>query len=380
MVKSADHFENFEAHTLLKHAIFRYYLERWSRILLLRHFSMVRVVDACAGSGGDGAGHPGSPLIALAEARKAVADISGRRGERVEVQVVAVEKKLKWYRELVNRMSSHSVPHEVLLGTLADYIDRFVADAKKVPTLFFIDPFGMQPLQAAVVQKALGGPKNELFLLFADQAALRHIGAADAVAEESDTDMPDLFGDVPSPAPLSAEQVRAADSSEEILDAAYGPLDWRAAARVPRQQRRRAMVELYCELLRRFGAARVLPVPILDARKQLKYHLIYATHSPRGYDVMKDSVRRGLEARLVGAEHHMQLGAAVPTADIERDVRAHFAGKIVPWSAGPGETVTGYALQDTPAMPWQVKILKQSLKPFKVLGAGPQTYSFPALS
>jgi hypothetical protein len=64
MTKNKGHFEAFAPHTLLKHAVYDCYVERWSRILLRWH-DTIRIVDACAGEGADDEGNPGSPLIAL---------------------------------------------------------------------------------------------------------------------------------------------------------------------------------------------------------------------------------------------------------------------------------------------------------------------------
>ena len=67
MPKARDkHFDEFEPHTLLKHAILKTYLATWAMRLLQwgRAGDVVYFVDAFAGQGRDGVGNPGSPAIA----------------------------------------------------------------------------------------------------------------------------------------------------------------------------------------------------------------------------------------------------------------------------------------------------------------------------
>ena len=384
MIQSADHFSSFEAHTLLKHAIYRAYVERWARILG-KHHGRLQIVDACAGSGADENGRPGSPVIAVIEADKAAKQMTAIRGEPVQVEVLAIEKDPARFGELAARMSSYGGRHVARQGTLAEHITRLERDFANVPMLFFIDPFGLEPLQADVVRRALAGRKNEVFLLFADQAALRHVGAADAVAEATTGPQElDLFGE--EKAPPSSTVSRASEitgkRANEILDAAFDGMDWREAAKAPRPRRRQAFVDLYCELLRTFGSKHVLALPVYDLSNAPKYHLIYATKSGRGYEVMKDSIERGWKAGFVGARavEMMRLGTQISDVRLRELVEEHFAGWEVPWSSDQSGDVTvrRYALQDTPAMPSQMEALKKALKPFRVPNRRDYRYSFPA--
>lgn len=139
MVDSARHFESFEPHTLLKHAILRAYEERWARVLMARPGSprrRVRIVDACAGAGQDEIGNPGSPLISIREAEKARDQLSALRGEPVEVQVVAIEKDRTRFTQLAQLVQAFQGRHTALCGTLGDYISRLEPDFISTPTLF----------------------------------------------------------------------------------------------------------------------------------------------------------------------------------------------------------------------------------------------------
>jgi three-Cys-motif partner protein len=384
MVQSARHFDSFEPHTLLKHAILRAYEERWARVLLARPDSprtRVRIVDACAGAGQDEIGNPGSPLISIREAEKAREQLSARRGEPVEVQVVAIEKDRARYAQLEQIVHTFGGRHQAWCGTLGDYIARLEPEFSTTPTLFFIDPFGLNPLQAEVVRRALRGAHNEVLLLFADQAALRHIGAAAAMdaSEEQPLSLFDEDTTVQAPAASRELQVTA-DAANRIMNAAFGDDRWRAAMRHPAQSRRQILVEMYADLLESMGAKRVLSLPMIGKGDRLKYHLMFATKSGKGYEVMKDSVERAWNRDLVDdrAVQLMRMGVAAPTAEIEKEVRRRFSGqRRVAWTGErPDDSVRVFALQDTPAMPHQLEDLKQRLKPLRVPGERAFFYDF----
>lgn len=384
MAQSSDHFKSFEPHTRLKHAILRAYIERWSRILLGAGSGRqrVRIVDACAGEGQDEQGNPGSPLIAIREAEKARGQMTAHRSTAVEVQIVAIERDAARFRHLAKMISAFGGRHVAQQGTLASYISELEPDFRSTPTLFFIDPFGMEPLQADVVRRALRGPKNEVLLLFADQAGLRHLGAADALDQPDETEL-DLFGPAPSsaPVPISNSLQITAEAAVRILNAAFGDERWRAVLDMPRQKRRQALVDLYADLLRSMGAGYVLPLPIIGSQTQLKYHLIFATKSGKGYEVMKDSIERALNKDLLDQRsvQLMRMGVAAPTTAIEQAVRKRFGGRKVPWTgSSPGSSVKAFSLQETPAMPHQMEELKQRLKPLRVRGEQALVYDFPA--
>jgi three-Cys-motif partner protein len=183
MPKSADHFdEEFAPHSRHKHLIFRSYFEAWVRKLTLRPEGGDRlcVVDACAGAGHDAVGNPGSPLIAARAAKAAVEQFRDQFHRDVRVDVIAIESEPRHFKELSAYLSTFPNTVRPMLGTLEQHQAQLEGEFGETPTLYFVDPFGLAPLKAHLIQRAIDGPRNEVFLLFADQAALRHFGAIEA--------------------------------------------------------------------------------------------------------------------------------------------------------------------------------------------------------
>lgn len=378
---SESHFEEFGPHTLLKHAIFKYYIERWARILLSTPgINQLRIVDGCAGEGGDAAGRPGSPVIAMVEAAKAAEQMS-HPGTPKSIQIVAVEKRKAAFLALNERIgTARNV--EVVQGTLEDVLPAQEREYRKIPHLYFIDPFGLEPLRADLVRRSLAGPKNEVLLLFAGQAALRHFGVVQALERAENTQEHDLFEDIPELViPRIKPQLKiTAESAARIMGSAFGGDRWRAIERFPQTQRANAFLDLYTELLREFGARFVFPQPIIDDALTSKYYLVYATKAPRGYEVMKDAVARALRTAPISerAKATMEAIIAAPLPKVVEAIKTRFAGDSVPWKAHTGPCVRDFAIRETTLMPNQTKELRDLLKPYLTSrGREASRYAFP---
>ena len=181
MSRSDDHFDEFEPHTRFKHRVLKSYFDAWPRILLLRQNAgdCVVYVDACAGRGADDAGNHGSPVLAARIASEAAQHVGTMRNSPVNVQVIAIEKDPTHFKELEKNLAPFSGHARALHGTLADHIDAHRREFPTSPKFYFIDPFGLEPLDGATVRHALEGPKNEVLVLFASIAARRHFRLRD---------------------------------------------------------------------------------------------------------------------------------------------------------------------------------------------------------
>jgi three-Cys-motif partner protein len=140
-------------------------------------------VDACAGRGADDAGNHGSPVLAARIAFAAAQQVGTMRSSPVNVQVVAIEKDPVHFRELEKNLAPYLGHARALQGTLADHIDTIDREFPTSPKFYFIDPFGLEPLDGETVRRALEGPRNEVLVLFASIAARRHFGSATKDAE-----------------------------------------------------------------------------------------------------------------------------------------------------------------------------------------------------
>ena len=392
MANSDDHFEEFEAHTRLKHLILETYLKAWVRKLLLRKGAGRRVIyiDACAGTGQDDVGNAGSPVIAAREAAIAADQVSEMRGYPVQVLTVAVEKKPAHFRELQLVLAQFGENARAIEGELVDHLDALLHEAANDPILCFVDPFGVKPLRASVIRAILDRPQGEVFVLFADQACLRHFGAASAADAAAAPPIPDLFSQGERRASVPrAESTKSSDAlaitaktAEEILDAAFGEVPWRERiARVPQSARRKEFVRLYEEFLRGCDAPYVLSIPMRNTENQHVYYLIHASRSVHGYVTMKDAVSSALRQSELGerATNTMRFAIRSILPAVVQDIMTRFAGRTVPWTtAGPdGGPLRDYVLQQTPVFPHEVPELHGLLKPRKVTEVRAIVYRFP---
>lgn len=382
-----DHFERFEDHTLLKHYLLDAYLKAWATILLRAGFQRIWFVDAFAGAGRDETGKPGSPVIAAQIARDVNAKhfpqgIDAKHG----MHVLAIEWDPERYRLLQENLApfidGKAACAHVRRGTLQDFIDRFLEHVGTDPVLFFLDPFGVDGLSAALIGLALANERNEALVLFHDEGAVRLHGKASADIPDEDELLDEklderafshesLFG--PEDTIRQREEAMAAardavarslaghksnPRAKAILDKAYGGDWWQqeldGLAPAQRQTRARQLYE--DRVLRYRGAGFVLPFSVDTRQGRHKYYLLHASQHPRAFVTMKDAMHR--------ARGKQELQAQLTTdTDIERvaaDVAEHFAGQTVRWS-GDG-SVQEYAIASTPLWMHERDALKAELQ------------------
>lgn len=408
MPRNRAHFFRFAPHTRVKHLVLQTYVDEWARKLLLGRGAgdAVCFVDTCAGEGADSEGSPGSPLIAAESARMVMEQLAGPQfGRNVRVYTVAIEKRPYRVRRLRERLAPYAPFARVLQGTLTDHIDQIQVEFENIPTLYFIDPFGLEALRAELVSRALRGRQNEVLALFADQAALRHFGAATSEDADVESELakvapegtPSLFDEwepewrqdlrsrvTEEVDQQNAHREKARRNSIEILNAAFGGPDWlEEVERVPREERRTRFRQLYENLLRRFGASRVLWLPVRNEQDRHVYHLVHASKSPHGYKTMKEAISHALNqgALQQGARESMRFAVRQNTQQVVEDLRRRYAGKQMPWTSDDRNVANlrQYLMEDTPLFPFQTREVRQALKEFKEPGRGPEFYQFPSL-
>lgn len=403
MARSDDHFEEFAPHSQYKHLILKAYFDAWLRKLALRPGAGTSLcyVDACAGCGADDVGNDGSPVIAAMAAGEAWRQVTAMRGAAPAISVIAIEKDFAHHERLAENLRPYAPAAEALLGELREHLPILGTRFGETPTLYFIDPFGLAPLQADVVRQALAGPKNEVLLLFADQAALRHFGAAMATESKAArqhreqleaaplTLFPDLIlAEAAARAPRVARSQKALEITKEraieILDTAFGSPVWRAEVESVQEGERRARFRsLYADFLRTCDAPYVLDIPVFNEDGEHVYTLIHATKNAHGYRTMKEAIawalnKAPLPPAVVDA---MRVEMSVPLEPVVAMLRARLAGRSERWAEDRNDrrafSLKHYVLVETLIPYFQLDELKALLKPFRQPGRT-EVYSFPS--
>ena len=400
MTESSDHFEReFAPHSRHKHLIFKNYLESWLRKLSLgaRGQDRLFIVDACAGTGSDAVGNPGSPLIAAYAARDAIEQLRREFGREVQTEVIAIEKDRHHLAKLKRALSDFPNAR-ALDGTLEEHLSAIEGEIGDAPALYFIDPFGISPLSANLILSVLSRPRHEVFLLFADQAALRHFGAVQAGESKATRRLrqferraqpffPGLEEAARAPLAAKAERgERALDTTKQsairILDAAFGGNSWLPRVNaVPPSERRRVFLELYRELLRE-QAKWVLEIPMLNEEGGRVYSLLHATRNASGFTTMKEAVAYALRHSPHPPDVVTGLMSAL-TIDLDPVVAlvlGRFGGQTVPWADSASEdnaqSVKRTVLESTQVHHFQLEELKARLTQYRLPGRAIK-YAFP---
>lgn len=389
---SQNHFDEFEPHTRLKHLILKTYLQAWARKLLLRPNAgdSVFFIDACAGRGMDDVGNHGSPVIAAREA-KIVEGQLANRGRDVRVYTIAIEKRAGHHRRLAEVLAPFGDRARAVRGELVNHLPSILDEVGSAPILCFIDPFGLEPLRSDVVRAILDRPHCEVFALFADQACLRHFGAAAAAEQAAEPLVPDLFSSagIPQPDTTLGEDGAAdalaitAERAVEILDSAFGGTQWLERIRTtPSTARRGEFLRMYEELLRNCGASFVLSIPIRNESNHHLYYLVHASKSAHGYVTMKEAVSSALNHTDLAdrATNTIRFAIRSNLSAIASEVATRFAGHSVPWTTASEEghgPLRDYILRSTPVFPHEMKDLQEKLLPFRRPGRK-VVYAFPS--
>ncbi len=245
-------------------------------------------------------------------------------------------------------------------------------------------------LSGDVILDVLAKPKHEVFLLFADQAALRHFGVVSASESrasqrlrEHEQRPPSLFPEMDADERRSLQE-RATRSERslaatqaaatKILNAALRGSHWLARVEAsPPGGRRRAFLTLYREMLFE-QATRVLEIPMMNADGVHIYSLLHATKSAKGYVAMKEAVEHALAHSPLPAAvvDDMRSRLRVAVESVARLVLERHAEQEVRWAESRGDrgahSVRQTALEDTEIFPFQLGELKESLKTYRLPG------------
>jgi three-Cys-motif partner protein len=416
------HFERFESHTRLKHFLLDAYLKQWAIILLRSLLNVagrrtrVWFVDAFAGAGRDQTGAPGSPLIAAEIAQAVNRELfPGGPTRSSGMHVLAMEAEPGRARQLQENLEHFKrtppVVH-VRHGDLRQVLTPFLGHVGTDPVLYFLDPFGVEGLDAEMLRSILSAPQAEVLLLFSDEGAVRLAGKASASVPTREELLaerrrdPTMFGDDFEEQQAEAdraavERVLAGHQSNqrarEILNSAFGGEWWQPIiAATPDFHRRERFVRLYEDVLRRAGASYVLPFAVASTEGRHKYTLIHASKHKRAYAAMKEAIDRVRRRFRPQAAPSLFEAAPEPRLSIEigagfdaavETIAAQFAGRRVRFrgTSYTDESVERFALDETPLMKHELQALRSELerRGFAVRRADgrlsiPAEFEFPA--
>jgi three-Cys-motif partner protein len=388
MVSSGKHFEAFADHTLLKHAILYAYLQRWAFKILQWGGAgdTAFFVDGFAGAGRDRAGNAGSPVIACRISQQVRARFRETRpGRDVKLKVIAVESApatlalLKEQLAPFERIDPHCV--RTFFGDVSGHMQSIVSETGPLPTLFFLDPFGIGGLDARTYPQMLAGAHNEILALFHDIGAVRlrgvvHSGAALEQQLLALKESPSLFPEIDAQVAKGiVEQVakkrRAAEpyapAARSSISRALGDTTWEEELRnVPADE---ARIELIFRFVRRLvasGAAFVHVLPMRGESGGHKYCLIHASKALKGFAAMKDAVSESLNKEDLSAKMRslMRDDLRVSEGEIVGYLQRNLGGRTLKWTSNDRQeiTVRRALLEGTAVFSFQAAEIRNALR------------------
>ena len=156
-----------EEHTKAKHEILRRYLGAWF-VILGSKIPRILYLDGFCGPGRYAGGEPGSPLIALNEARA-----NSYRLQGTEIAFLFIDSRKDRIEHLEALINSMALPSNFIpisrVGEFEDQVAGIFADLdsnenRLAPTFAFIDPFGWSGLPFKLVGRLLSNPRSEVFI------------------------------------------------------------------------------------------------------------------------------------------------------------------------------------------------------------------------
>lgn len=256
-----------EPRTLLKHQIYKRYVDCWMGKILQSFPGGATIVDAFAGPGAYSDGPDGSPLV--------VANANLRHTGRSRFRPLSLlcnEARPDRHAALVDRLSSFDTDSRLNASVITPpsvFNEAFSViealahpDGPPRPTLWILDPFDLKSLPFDLVARCLAAPRDEVLITwFADEIY--------------------RFCEVPS--------------FHTVLTAYYGGDSWREAIPMAGEhERKTAFMQLYRQRLATLPNVRSGEFSITSKNETARYSIVFATHSESGL-VCWNPVKWGLD-------------------------------------------------------------------------------------
>jgi three-Cys-motif partner protein len=312
---TSEFFNEARAHTRVKSQIVVTYFPAWAKIVSkpLKPGGSLVYLDLFSGPGRfghqDERGEDSTPLLIT---RKVVAD-----PRLSQIVRLVFNDKDGGHAERLREQLAHVPGIERLVfqpgvfsDEVGDQLAALFATAKLNPTFSFIDPFGYKGLTQDLIRALIKDWGSECVLFFNDSAvgrALLNPKVEDHVAA--------LFGE------QRAHELRGRLPGLQV------------------RHRGRAVLDALEATLREAGAQFVLPfVLTATAPRRRRFHVVFATKHPKGYEIMKDVMRSLGRLRILSAgfwEIAFEDGSNPwlfpdeAVDELERKLPAHFAGQTL---------------------------------------------------
>ncbi|MFG1832971.1 three-Cys-motif partner protein TcmP [Micromonospora chersina] len=294
---------------LIKHQVYRHYLQCWMG-KICRSFEQASIVDAFAGPGQYSDGPDGSPLV-IAKTfleHSAFSQFNTLRficNEKREDRREHLTRKMK---ELppTPKLKFHS-PEPAETADTFDVLDALAhsGSRKDIPTLWILDPFNLGGVPFELVRKCLRGSRDEVLITwFADEIY--------------------RFCEDPNKA--------------NAMTRHFGGDHWKGAlSRMGETARKDALLAAYQEGLQALGLL-TNAVSISSRNETARYSLVFATHNERGLECFNPVKWRldPVKGSTINENRGMQqtdLFSGLPVVDELRTYLESLEGRAVPFVA-----------------------------------------------
>ena len=258
--------DDAEAHTLAKHQILQEYLKGWLPILGQGQTNRLLFFDGFAGCGELTKGHPGSPVVAIQTAMKALsgqAPLEIRMVEKDPARCAYLLKIIQRERKATSTLYPSIRVFDPICGECEPAVTQLLDDHARSrkplgPALFFLDQYGYSNIPMALLQRILSNSKCETFSYLNWQR------------------MHPYFTD-----PTKAD----------TFTRALGGDEWRDVQALQGQQRIDGFKAIYVRLLRERAKAKFVYDFAMRGRDHRPiYWLFFCTNSIKGLEVMKKAM------------------------------------------------------------------------------------------
>lgn len=250
-------------HTVVKHDIYRRYLERWFPILLTgssNAYPSVTYAEGFAGPGVYSGAEPGSPVIAI---QALISKVRPTKGLARFVFIDDDQRCVEMLRQTLTETfpdrprPPESMPVTVLKGTCADDLETTLTDmnAWGQPIFANLDSWGNAPVPYQLLQRLAANVSSEVIVTLSPQHFVRFVSDLGEAAD-------DVFG---------------------------GDPHWRTVTNLAPEAKSRHILTCYRQALHAAGFLYLLDFELIPRHGKPLY-LIFGTRHPRGVEKMKASL------------------------------------------------------------------------------------------